>query len=153
MWWESPHTTPGHGDDGIGDAAAIPAREPGKWDAVLREDGPDEKSKGNETPSEGTKFMCPLLKTMKEVMKVENVDEETTRNMERMAVIRISTKHIKLWMRQLDMKRKERCELAGLMELEVVKKEIEEEKSLERWAWRCTNYFTKKSKISYIPTN
>ena len=61
-----------------------------------------------------------------------------------MVVLRISTKHINLWMRQLEMKRKEMSELAGLIGLQEVKKEISEEKSLERWARRCSNFFTKK---------
>ena len=61
-----------------------------------------------------------------------------------MVIVRISTKHIYLWMRQLEMKRNEMQELAGLMVLEGVKEEIEKEKSLERWAKRCTTHFTKK---------
>ena len=65
---------------------------------------------------------------------------------ERLVVVRISTKHINLWMRQLKMKRKEMQELAGLMELEGVQEEIEKEKSLERWAKRCSTNFTKKVK-------
>ena len=63
-----------------------------------------------------------------------------------MVIVRISTKHINLWMRQLEMKRKEMQELAGLMGLEEVKKEIGKEKSLERWAKRGTTHFTKKVK-------
>lgn len=73
-------------------------------------------------------------------------DHETTRMAERMVVLRISTKHINLWMRQLEMKRKEICELVGLIGLHEVKKEISEEKSMERWARRCSNLFTKKVK-------
>ena len=80
------------------------------------------------------------------MMKVEALDEETIRMVERIVVLRISTKHINLWMRQLEMKRREMTELAGLMELERVKKEIEHEKNLEAWARRCTNHFTKKMK-------
>ena len=44
------------------------------------------------------------------------------------------------------MKRKEMSELAGLMKLQEVKKEISDEKSMERWARRCSNFFTKKVK-------
>ena len=64
-------------------------------------------------------------------MKMENMDEETTRIAKRMVVIRISTKHINLWMRQLDLKRKEICELAELMGLEWIRNEIATEKCLE----------------------
>ena len=37
-------------------------------------------------------------------------------------------------------------ELAGLMGFDEVKKEIENEKSLERWATRCSHHFTKNVK-------
>ena len=63
-----------------------------------------------------------------------------------MVVLRVATKHINLWARQLGMKRREMSELAGLMKLDEVKKEIESEKSLERWARRASGYFTKKVK-------
>ena len=60
-------------------------------------------------------------------MNVRELDEETALNVERVVVVRISTKHINLWMRQLEMKRREMCELAGLMKFEGVKNEIEKE--------------------------
>ena len=65
---------------------------------------------------------------------------------ERTVVLRVATKHINLRIRNLEMKQKEMCELAGLMRLEEIKKEIAKEKSLERWARRCTHHFTKKVK-------
>ena len=77
-------------------------------------------------------------------MRAEDLDEETIRMVERTVMLRISTKHINLWVRQLEMKRREMTELAGLMELDGVKNEIEHEKNLEAWARRCTNHFTKK---------
>ena len=36
--------------------------------------------------------------------------------------------------------------MAGLLGLEEAKKDIENEKSLEVWAKRCSNHFTKKAK-------
>ena len=90
--------------------------------------------------------MTVLLKTIKVMMRVENLDEETTRMVERMVILRLSTKHVNLWIRQLEMKRSEICELAGLMKLEKIKEEIQKERSLERWAKRCTHHFTKKEK-------
>ena len=84
-----------------------------------------------------------MLEKMEEVMGIDVGDHETTRMVERMVILRISTKHNNLWMRRLEMKRKEICELAGLMGLQEVK-EISEERSLERWAKRCSNFFTKK---------
>ena len=44
------------------------------------------------------------------------------------------------------MKRREMSDLAGLMKLEWIREEIEKEKSLERWARRCSNNFPKKTK-------
>ena len=87
-----------------------------------------------------------FVEKLKTKMKVEALDEETIRMVGRIVVLRISTKHINLWMRQLEMKRHEMIELAGLMELEEIKKEIGEEKNLDRWAKRCTTHFTKKVK-------
>ena len=80
------------------------------------------------------------------VMNTDGLDEETSRMTERLAILRIATKHIILWTRQLEMKRSEVIKLAGLMKLEGVKKEIMNEKSLERWARRCSHHFTKKVK-------
>ena len=62
-----------------------------------------------------------------------------------MVVLRVATKHINLWIRQLEMKRKEMIELAGWTKLEEVKSEIQK-KSPEKWARRCTHHFTKKTK-------
>ena len=90
--------------------------------------------------------MSVLLERMKEMMGVENLDEETTRMVERMVILRLSTKHINLWIRQLEMKRKEICELAGMMKLEKIKEDVQKEKSLERWARRCTTHFPKRVK-------
>ena len=42
----------------------------------------------------------------------EGEDEETIRMVERMAVLRIATKHVNLWTRQLEMKRDERAGLS-----------------------------------------
>ena len=46
---------------------------------------------------------------VKKVMTAPNFDpdEETARMTERMVVLRIATKHINLWVRQLKMKRKQ----------------------------------------------
>ena len=62
------------------------------------------------------------------IMNVEDLDRETARDVERMAVLRVSPKHINLWMRQLEMKRNEICELAGSMGFDEVKNEIASEK-------------------------
>ena len=66
---------------------------------------------------EETAFMRRLKERVAEMVKVEELDEETTRMTERLAVLRIATKHINLWSRQLEMKRREVSELAGLMRL------------------------------------
>ena len=62
-------------------------------------------------------------------MKVDTLEEETARMIERVVVLRISTKHINLWMRQLEMKRNEVSQLSGLMGFGEVEKEIETEES------------------------
>ena len=90
--------------------------------------------------------MEKLLKNMMKMMNVEELDEETTRMVERMVVLRVATKHINLWMRQLEMKRNEIRKLAGLIGFEVVKEEIGDERNLERWAKKSTHHFTKMVK-------
>ena len=52
-------------------------------------------------------------KTMK-MMNLEDPDEETARMVERTVVLRVATKHINLWIRQLEMKKNEIRELAEL---------------------------------------
>ena len=91
-------------------------------------------------------FMKTLNEKMMTMTKVDCLDDETIKNIERIVVLRTSTKHINLWMRQLEMKRNEMCELAEMLEFVDIKREIESEKSLERWAKRCTNSFTKNVK-------
>ena len=88
--------------------------------------------------------MMRLKGKMMEMTDVGDLDEDSTRMVERIVFLRLSTEHINLWIRQLEMKRKAVCELAGLMGFEDIKKEVETEKSLECWARRCTNHFTKK---------
>ena len=51
---------------------------------------------------------------------------------ERLAILRIATKHINIWTRKLEMKRKELSELAGLMKIEEVKKEVLKMRNLSR---------------------
>ena len=89
-------------------------------------------------------FLEMLFEKVMTTLNVEVLDEETTRMVERMVVLRIATKRINLWIRQLEMKRREILELAGLMMLDEVKNDVETEKSLECWARRCTNHFAKK---------
>ena len=61
--------------------------------------------------------MRRLKEKAAEIMKVEELDEEMNMMVERLAILRIATKHINLWTRQLKMKRSEINELAGLMKL------------------------------------
>ena len=46
-----------------------------------------------------------LKDKMTEMMVVEELDQETIREVERIVVLRLSIKDINLWMRQLEMKR------------------------------------------------
>ena len=87
-----------------------------------------------------------LSEGMKEMTNENTLDDETIRMTERIVVKRLTTKHVNIWMRQLEMKRREMCELAELLGFDEVKKEIENQRSIEKWAKRCTNHFTKKTK-------
>ena len=98
----------------------------------------------NEKAGEATGFLKMLFEKTKEMMNMENLEGETARMVERVVIVRVATKHINLWIRQLEMKRLEICELAGLMMLDEVRKEIEKAKSLESWGRRATNNFAKK---------
>ena len=100
----------------------------------------------NDSKSEEKTFLKELKRKMAALMKVGGLDEDTSSNVERMTILRISTKHINLWIRQLEMKRKEIGELADMIGLDQIKKEVGKEKNLERWAKKCTNHFTKKAK-------
>ena len=93
-----------------------------------------------------TLFANTVIRKLRKIMKVELLHEETTRMAERIVVLRISTKHLNLWIRQLEMKRKEIGELAGLLSFYGVKEEVENEKNLEKLAKRYTHYFTKMTK-------
>ena len=104
-----------------------------------------DESERNST-SEENKFMGYAMERLKKMTNEEELDEETTGMTERTVVLRISTKHINLWMHQLEMKRKEICGLAGLMDLEEAKTEIRNENSIDAWARRCTNHFPRKEK-------
>ena len=67
----------------------------------------------------------------------------------RVVILRIAKKHINVLIRLLEMKRKEMSELAGLMMFGVIKKEIVKEKSLERWARRCSNFAKKVKRMLF----
>ena len=59
----------------------------------------------NEVEKKGVKCVEVPLQKVKEMTNVEVLDDETIRMVERVVVLRVSTKHINLWMRQLEMKR------------------------------------------------
>ena len=77
-------------------------------------------------------------------MDVSVLEEETIRMVEKTVLLRLSTNHINLSVRQLEMKRKEICELAEVMGFEEVKEEIEKEKTLQKWARRVSNHFRRR---------
>ena len=78
----------------------------------------------------GKRFMKTVIGKVAGMMKDDKL-EETAQMIERIAVLRVATKHINLWTRQLEIKRMEMIELAGLMGFEKLMKEIGNEKSLE----------------------
>ena len=83
-----------------------------------------------------------LVKKGMTTMNIEGLDEKTARMVERVVILRVATKNINIWIRQLEMKRREMCELAVLMKLDQVRREIEREISLEQWTEKCTRHFT-----------
>ena len=90
--------------------------------------------------------MRMVKEKLEELTDVCVLEEETIRMVEKMVMLRLSTKHINLWVRQVEMKRKEICELAELMGFEEAKEEIEKEKTLQKWARRVSNIFPRKTK-------
>ena len=94
----------------------------------MREENASAKKDGRRDPCKHeTGFVKDVLESVKDVMNLETLDEETARMAKRLMITRISTKHINLWMRQLEMKRVEICKLAELMGLDDVKEEIQNE--------------------------
>ena len=81
--------------------------------------------------SEGSVFLKILLEKTEDLKNDDSLDDETIRMTERIVIIGIFTKHINLWIRQLEMKRREIGHLAELMKMEDVENEIKREKSLE----------------------
>ena len=123
------------------------AKQWGSKSTVLSDENESVGEKDVEdTTSERPQFMLRLLMRTNEMMNEDKLDEETTRMVERIVVLRLSTKHINLWIRQLEIKRDEMRELAGLMKFEGVKIEIARERHLDVLAKRCSRHFTKKVK-------
>ena len=104
------------------------AKQWGSKSTVLSDENESVGEKDVEdTTSERPQFMLRLLMRTNEMMNEDKLDEETTRMVERIVVLRLSTKHVNLWIRQLEIKMDEMRELAGLMKFEEVKKEIARE--------------------------
>ena len=82
----------------------------------------DENKMDGSRTDEGT-FKKMLAEKMMTLTNVDVLDDETIKNIERMVVLRTSTKHINLWMRQLEMKRREMCELAEMLEFADIKRD------------------------------
>ena len=57
--------------------------------------------------SDRSPFVKSVLEKIRRIMKVDVLNKETTMTVERMVVLRLSTKHINLWTRQLETKRNE----------------------------------------------
>ena len=98
----------------------------------MRSEGVENKK--SDKQNDRSSFLERLVDKLLRMLNVEDLDEEAIRMVERITVLRISTKHINQWIRQLEMKRKDISELGGLMELEEVKNEIRAEKDLEKRA-------------------
>ena len=87
----------------VDDDSTTSSPHPHGNEAVLMDDHWDnktDKEKGR------TEFLKSLCERVAEMMKAETMDEETIRMVERLPVLRVSTKHVNLWSRQLEMKMK-----------------------------------------------
>ena len=58
---------------------------------------------------EGSAFLKTAFEKMKRLLNSDEGDKETTVMVERLAILRISTKHINIWIRQLEKKRNVRA--------------------------------------------
>ena len=96
--------------------------------------------------SERSSFVKSVLEKIMRIMKVDVLDKETTMTVERMVVLRLSTKHMNMWTRLLETKRNEIRELTELLKIDGIKKEIEKERSLVKWGKRTNNLLAKKTK-------
>ena len=83
------------------------------------------------------------------MMGVGDLDEETAGIVEMIVILQMPTKHINTWILQLEKKMNEICELSGLIGFEVLKKDVETERSLECWAIRHTNHFTEMKGMEF----
>ena len=65
--------------------------------------------------------MRMVKEKQEELMNVFVLEEETIRMVEKTVLLRLSTKHINLWVCQLELKRNAICELEEVMGFEEVK--------------------------------
>ena len=84
------------------------------YNAVVLSDGSPRKSEKPVVQAERGLFMEMISEKTMKMMNLEDPDEETARMVERTVVLRVATKHINLWIRQLEMKKNEIRELAEL---------------------------------------
>ena len=66
-----------------------------------------EESVRSAKQSKVSPFLETMIEKMMKVRNEEDLDEETTGMIEKLVVLRVATKHINLWIRQLEMKRRE----------------------------------------------
>ena len=89
----------------------------------MREETETKRRKVKEKAGEETAILKIVFEKLKEMMNMENLEGETARMVERVVIVRVATKHINLWIRQLEMKRREICELVGLLMLDEVRRD------------------------------
>ena len=83
-----------------------------------------EENERKDAKSKGPLFASNLLEKLKTDMNLDVLDDETTKMVQILVILKLSTKNINLWARQLEMKRKEKRELDGLMKFESIMREI-----------------------------
>ena len=81
------------------------------------------ENKMNGSRNNESAFVKMLNEKKMSLTRIDVLDGETIKNIERLVLLRTSTKRINLWMRQLEMKRNEMCELAEMLEFVEIKRD------------------------------
>ena len=118
IFWESesPQRTPERWDGATRNKTTTIHETQGCCETEMRYENKNvEEKQTDQTTTNGTQFLKVIIGKVAEMINVDVVDEEATMMVKRIIVLRLSTKHINMWIRQLEMKRREIGELARLM--------------------------------------
>ena len=93
--------------NGAGDNKTTPLSEAqSDFEGVLSgEKVLDGEYKINDLTKDERMILRELKEKLRTIKKVEELDQETTRGVERLVILRVAAKHINLWIRQLEIKK------------------------------------------------